>query len=1146
MMFGQEFVQPLSDIQKYVVKYGQPEVVPYFTAIHWQENEDGTIVLTRIQFIADREEPNKFIDLLENRYTDASEVCTFKPDESDKIIAYFKRLYQSKINLEYAGVVAELNICLHVPLSHADIWQQASRFIAHVTATQLPFVLDVVGLNADLENLFFPEMCMDKKTEQGARDILSEIVELRKTTPKISHLIVVSNYQRRGFSLDFTNKLFTAFLSELGLLYIENYEGNEKGLFKAVPYESDLVAIGFSTLQFDPFYFVNYLLHKSYLYVMREEGITDGNEMDTAPIKWVLHKTRDILKDKINLFSSFYQTEIQSRLDNKLAPDIISREVELILGNKITRVEQECESFLQETLLYDTRFTLPLKRAVFSALLDKNDELLKGTLFSEETWMLEDLNVEAIDVFVEANNSLLSRDETKDDALLSSDHDRIESPWGTIKKLRVESLQLNAEIHTLEEDIERLSKKIEHREEVGQEYIKQDGWIDESGNFYHLLPDVELKPLDAEYYKAHAVKNSGVDLRDGFTEIKSQGQQGSCTAHAVLSIFEYILKSNRAEKTDLSESFLYYNARMLAGSDSAYKDEGSSIYYNIMSLGKYGICSEEACPYHPDLLLTPDNPPGEHAYEEAKSRRVEKALNLNMNVEDIKSALEDGFPVQFGTKLYDSFGNSYRGVVAMPTKEEMEYAVKDNRNRRHAMVICGYDDHEQLFIVRNSWGTHFGDQGYCYLPYAYITDTSLTDKLGYIITEVTVYKAHGIVKRKGINFDANDIRLQISLLMNRLVHKKHVLETNIGLLAAFNSAYEELKNNIIDYPIYTSLKKATKKRLTLDIEALQQAWQTTERCKQEELSAFRKKTVRATVSVAVILLSLCLGCFIFAWNILGIAIMVCGISGVATYWLHRNRMYKNLEDAWVEKCDAVFREKASKITELNNSDLRMDTAHQIVARYKTLKMNLDDKYTFLVAFIDYLERLYQKQVDALKGISPEDRVPFISLIHNRKLDAYFDENRDKITRNISLSDIFNQQNMNRESSVNEMIDTCEQKIKQVFVAELKSIMQDFNVCMHLSEPGHFPYLEEVDFDKAITSLSHRSEVFLQHTKAPAASEIVFINTPHGEALHGKKRFVKPVQTILSPYKAICVQVEELSLRDIAHGDMDYADNLKTK
>jgi C1A family cysteine protease len=45
----------------------------------------------------------------------------------------------------------------------------------------------------------------------------------------------------------------------------------------------------------------------------------------------------------------------------------------------------------------------------------------------------------------------------------------------------------------------------------------------------------------------------------------------------------------------------------------------------------------------------------------------------------------------------------------------------------HAVLAVGYDDTTQHFIVRNSWGADWGDQGYFTIPYAYLADRNLSD-----------------------------------------------------------------------------------------------------------------------------------------------------------------------------------------------------------------------------------------------------------------------------------------------------------------------------------------------------------------------------------------------------------------------------------
>jgi C1A family cysteine protease len=44
----------------------------------------------------------------------------------------------------------------------------------------------------------------------------------------------------------------------------------------------------------------------------------------------------------------------------------------------------------------------------------------------------------------------------------------------------------------------------------------------------------------------------------------------------------------------------------------------------------------------------------------------------------------------------------------------------------HAVLAVGYDDAEQRLLVRNSWGDGWGQGGYFTLPYAYLTERSLS------------------------------------------------------------------------------------------------------------------------------------------------------------------------------------------------------------------------------------------------------------------------------------------------------------------------------------------------------------------------------------------------------------------------------------
>jgi C1A family cysteine protease len=45
----------------------------------------------------------------------------------------------------------------------------------------------------------------------------------------------------------------------------------------------------------------------------------------------------------------------------------------------------------------------------------------------------------------------------------------------------------------------------------------------------------------------------------------------------------------------------------------------------------------------------------------------------------------------------------------------------------HAVLAVGYDDTAKSLIVRNSWGEKFGDKGYFYMPYEFVTEENTAD-----------------------------------------------------------------------------------------------------------------------------------------------------------------------------------------------------------------------------------------------------------------------------------------------------------------------------------------------------------------------------------------------------------------------------------
>lgn len=221
-----------------------------------------------------------------------------------------------------------------------------------------------------------------------------------------------------------------------------------------------------------------------------------------------------------------------------------------------------------------------------------------------------------------------------------------------------------------------------------------------------------------------------VDLRPYFTAIENQGSTNSCTANAVAGVYEYIIKRHLGEEGyDVSRLFVYYNARYDEESE-AIEDEGAMIGDAVKSLMEYGVCSEETWPFDEDLV---NDEPGEEAYDEAAKFLIEDYAVVPTDLFSWKHCLAEGYPIVFGLSLYNSFDKHRKpGLVPLPAKSEVERG----EHAGHAMVCVGYSDADQIFIVRNSWGDDWGDDGYCYIPYNYVMNPKYNDGDSWYIRRV--------------------------------------------------------------------------------------------------------------------------------------------------------------------------------------------------------------------------------------------------------------------------------------------------------------------------------------------------------------------------------------------------------------------------
>ena len=201
------------------------------------------------------------------------------------------------------------------------------------------------------------------------------------------------------------------------------------------------------------------------------------------------------------------------------------------------------------------------------------------------------------------------------------------------------------------------------------------------------------------------------DLRNLCGPVRDQGQEGACSGFATAAFREtfYVAKTGNPLKDYLAPAYLYAWTRIEDGTFP--NDTGASLATEFSVLQQRGVCPESYLPYttHPD---EGPNPPADTA---AEPYRLDRPLQVDWSdPQVVKSVLASQRTVAIGFRVYESFEHpGPNGVVPIPNPDV------ENLLGGHAVLVCGYNDQQGYWIVRNQWNQTWGDNGYCYMPYGY-------------------------------------------------------------------------------------------------------------------------------------------------------------------------------------------------------------------------------------------------------------------------------------------------------------------------------------------------------------------------------------------------------------------------------------------
>lgn len=277
-----------------------------------------------------------------------------------------------------------------------------------------------------------------------------------------------------------------------------------------------------------------------------------------------------------------------------------------------------------------------------------------------------------------------------------------------------------------------------------RDYTEDEPNIAEMAKKLGVSPKENLKTLPPK-----------VDLRPWCSEVENQGNLGSCTAHAGIGIVEYFEHRAFGKHIDGSRLFVYKTTRNLMGVTG---DTRAWLRNTMGALVLCGVPPEKYWPYtdkKPDF----DKEPPSFIYAVADNYEALRYFchdPLGMNIPPatvlarVKKFLAAGIPSMFGFYGFSSFNQSnIRGGIPYPCPgEQAQWG--------HAVVAVGYDDNLKIknlkcgkettgaLLIRNSWGTGWGDKGYGWLPYDYVLNRLAIDFWSLLKMEWVDTKKFGI------------------------------------------------------------------------------------------------------------------------------------------------------------------------------------------------------------------------------------------------------------------------------------------------------------------------------------------------------------------------------------------------------------------
>ena len=233
--------------------------------------------------------------------------------------------------------------------------------------------------------------------------------------------------------------------------------------------------------------------------------------------------------------------------------------------------------------------------------------------------------------------------------------------------------------------------------------------------------------LSSGAFGAPAALPPKVDLRKPWWTINNQENTGSCvgwaTADGVLRY--HLVTAQRLQPTELlSPRFVWMASKEtdeFTNRPETFIEEAGTSLKNAMDIvRKYGCVLDSDLPFQLSTKMYVGNE--NSFYASASTRKSANYFNLGKNLAQWKAWLAGNGPILAGLSVDATWDN------AKATVGKLDAYQPTTARGGHAICVVGYTT--DRFIIRNSWGTGWGDKGFGYASAAYINDGFFSEAYG--------------------------------------------------------------------------------------------------------------------------------------------------------------------------------------------------------------------------------------------------------------------------------------------------------------------------------------------------------------------------------------------------------------------------------